>query len=61
MDDHPIHPLVGIGTLFSSIGALTSEYVPMLVGFLVTLLGIFIQRCENKRHERAMGANRETR
>jgi hypothetical protein len=61
VEGHPIHPLVAVGSTISGLGAITSEYAPMLVGFLLTLLGIYLQRCEHKRHERAMGANRETR
>lgn len=59
MTDHKLHPLTAVGTLFSALGAVVAQYLPMLVGFALTVVGIWLQSRENRRHERAMAAVRE--
>lgn len=56
MDRNHIHPLTTVGMMLSTAGAVVVQYLPTLIGFALTVLGIWLQRRENQRHERAMAA-----
>lgn len=56
MDRHHVHPLTAVGLAFSSVGAAIVQYLPTLFGFALTVLGIYLQYRENRRHEREMDA-----
>jgi hypothetical protein len=52
---HDFHPLYALGPFLTGAGAAVGQYLPTLVGFGLTVLGIWLQRREHRRHERAMG------
>lgn len=60
MHEHHWHPLAAIGSMFTTVGAVINQYLPTLFGFGLTVLGIWLQRRENLRHERAMGRHDAT-
>jgi hypothetical protein len=53
-----LHPLIAWGTLWTGLGGLLNQYAPTLFGFALTLVGLWLERRENKRHEQAMGKGR---
>lgn len=60
MNDHPVHPLVAAGSALSGFGAVVQAYLPTAVGFALTLVGLWLQRAEHRRHETAMDAIRRS-
>lgn len=54
MTQNQIHPLTAAGLMLTGWGAAIVQYLPTLVGFALTLLGLWLQRQENRRHERAL-------
>lgn len=56
MDRNHIHPLTTVGMMLSTAGAVVVQYLPTLIGFALTVLGIWLQSREHKRHEAAMAA-----
>lgn len=54
MDRNHLHPLIATGSLLSGVGALIGQYGPTLLGFALTLVGLWLDRRENRRHERAL-------
>lgn len=58
MTDHNVHPLTAAGTALSGFGALVQQYAPTVIGFALTLVGLWLQRREHQRHEAAMAAIR---
>jgi hypothetical protein len=57
--DH-VHPLVAAGSALTGLGAVISDYAPTLVGFALTLLGLWLQHREHVRHETALAGLRPT-
>lgn len=47
-------PLVAMGSLATFFGAIVDQYGAIIVGFGFTVLGLWLQRRENKRHEARM-------
>ncbi len=58
MTDHKWHPLTAVGMMFGGVGAVLLQLAPALIGLASVVLGWWLQRQENMRHERTL-AERE--
>lgn len=56
MNRHDAHPLTTVGLMLSTVGAVVVQYLPTLIGFALTVAGIWLQSREHRRHEHAMAA-----